>query len=343
MADKRPHFICCGRGCSNYGLGLLVLLLKKNKNMGGGSIFENVMFMILASQIGALAKLLANILLSVFFTKRVLLGEEQFAILEDLLEKKGYCSNRTKYNKPADGIHFLWAEKLICFKETSYNEMYGGVNRRSYTVYILRIPSSLVTQFNKFIAEGDVTDISVCYANQITLHRTSVTTLKEIPLPIAKVWQNNVVQEVMALFQKKERASLIVSGPTGIGKTSVASFLAVALKERQWSADPVVVFFDPTAKGFDLFPQITPKKETVCILVIDEYDCVIKYAEEGKECESASDGNSMAKSATTWLSTLDRLAKTRFIILLATTNEKLDNLNSRYIRDGRFDLKFTQE
>jgi hypothetical protein len=276
------------------------------------------------------------LIMFIFATKRSVDSTLQIQTLDQELISHGYCSNISNRD-PGVGVHFRFCPYgiLICIKnkrETEYISAY------SYNIYIIG-PKSLVMWYDDFIERTSDGDIEVCYCTQAALYRSNFTKMREIPLGNTRKWQGPVVDTMIKDFRAHKRASCIITGDTGIGKTSIGSLISSQLKEHGLSKKPTVFFMDCTAKGFDIFSYIAPTRDTVCILMLDEYDLIVAHAEGQKDGES--EGQSMAKSRSAWLGTMDRFAKTRYVIVVATTNVPIESIDSRYVRDGRFDNKFT--
>ena len=78
-----------------------------------------------------------------------------------------------------------------------------------------------------------------------------------------------------------------------------------------------------------------PQPTRPVILLIDEIETAISAAERNSEIRS--DSVSLARNRPALLHVLDRLGMTCYVIVLATTNRRPDELEAAYIREGRFD------
>jgi len=127
-----------------------------------------------------------------------------------------------------------------------------------------------------------------------------------------------------------------VTGEQGIGKTALSDLFACALKAI--GADPIVVkSFDPTAGMLTIDPIIEiPTSQSPVILLIDEYPNVIKASEETNK-DNKKQG--LTNSRGSWLSLMDRLAEMPYLIVIATGNVKLAELDPAYVREGRFHIR----
>lgn len=132
-------------------------------------------------------------------------------------------------------------------------------------------------------------------------------------------------------------ASALITGPPGTGKSCVADLVATRLKQP--GCEPVIVKgYNFGMQGCTLSDIIwTPTESNPVILLVDEYDASVLRAESGSEAGEAS---SLAKNRSTLLSALDRLSRTSYLILIATTNQEpawFAGPHQAYARAGRFD------
>jgi hypothetical protein len=149
-------------------------------------------------------------------------------------------------------------------------------------VYIPRL-KFLVNKFDAMIQAGAESDLIIEYASQISAHQTSFTRVKEMPLGTPRTWQADATNQIVGAFEKSgfgQRCSVLVSGPPGIGKTSLGTFVGMELIKRKMGVTPIVFFFDPTAKGFDFFAALPTNDENIVVAMLDEYDAIVKVRRE---------------------------------------------------------------
>ena len=107
------------------------------------------------------------------------------------------------------------------------------------------------------------------------------------------------------------------------GKTEMGYFIAKAIKE-ELKRDPVLVRnVDLTAKGavFDDFTDIRIA-HTPSVLVVNEYDVAVRTADGLVERKGdKGETSSLADNKASLTNLLDRMERTRFLVLLATTND----------------------
>lgn len=304
------------------------------------TLIWNVVALNISNQFSSLISRLFSLFIHLFATTRTVTTVEQQSIVDRELQLRGYCTN-VQDHKPGEGLHVIFSmSKLILFHKTArYSNQYNAA-WYTYTVYIFG-SSAHVKEFDRLIDSEEAGEVNVCYCSQVSLYNSSTMNLREIRLDVPKPWQKTVIDMILNEFKRNRRTSIIISGESGTGKTSIGSILSTELKNLDSPIKSRVYFMDPTSKGFDLFRAIIPAIDDIVILMLDEYDAIVNHAEH--ELDGDGEGSSMAKSRSSWLCVMDRLAKTRFVIVIATTNVSLDSIDERYIRDGRFDLRYTVE
>ncbi len=136
---------------------------------------------------------------------------------------------------------------------------------------------------------------------------------------------------------------MLVCGPTGTGKSTLGELLAVSLKEGLSIQTEVVKNMDLTLKGLlleDVFA--TPTLGSPVVLMLDEFDATIEHAESTNSDTEKGEGTSLAATPTSLLSLLDRLNRTPYLIVIATSNRTVEEMTTgvygRYTREGRIDV-----
>lgn len=280
-----------------------------------------------------------------FVTVRIVEFTQDVTTLEKHMRTFAYTTSKTTRGLPGNGMHFLPVFAAVCYKTTVVSAYNGSRCQLYYNVYIPRL-KFLVDKFDAMIQAGAESDLIIEYASQISAHQTSFTRVKEMPLGTPRTWQADATNQIVGAFEKSgfgQRCSVLVSGPPGIGKTSLGTFVGMELIKRKMGVTPIVFFFDPTAKGFDFFAALPTGDEDIVVAMLDEYDAIVKYAESGVEQQGNSEYQSMARSENAWLAYLDRLGRTRKVILIATTNTPISELPQKYVRPGRLDIHITAD
>lgn len=144
-------------------------------------------------------------------------------------------------------------------------------------------------------------------------------------------------EQCIQLIKKSNAKSVLLCGDPGVGKTNVSIFLG---KERNAH---IVFGYDLTASGvsLDTLWRLDPTEDKPVILVLDEIDGAFACAERN---EPSIKYRNLAQNKTAFNSLFDRFERTRNLIILATSNKSMKELEGRYpsyIRKGRFDLCVT--
>jgi hypothetical protein len=157
--------------------------------------------------------------------------------------------------------------------------------------------------------------------------------------------QQKVLDKLCEIYKKrieepdadfpKFSLSIMLFGPPGVGKSSVARLLAWELKAR------LILGCDLTDHMFTMRSIYNLSKNETTIVVFDEIDRAFEYAEYEKENIKL---RSYAKNKQSLTGIFDRLEYVDNYITLATTNCTYEKINEKYpwyIRKGRFDIKIT--
>jgi len=143
---------------------------------------------------------------------------------------------------------------------------------------------------------------------------------------------------------KTKNATILISGGSGLGKSSVAFGITQILK-RRLGVDPYLIKgFNVNSEEMQYHPIInhySPKRESPVILLLDEFDIALKNA----NLPESSDNNAHAISAnkTNMNNFLDAINDEQYLITVATTNMSLAEINNQfgvYCRKGRFNKHF---
>jgi hypothetical protein len=262
----------------------------------------------------------------------------QVGTLDAEIGRAGICSSRRAGSKgtPADGIHFIFLRELV-FAVRASAESSRGDKHSTYTLYVF---GSAARAALEVLVAGDPMDICVRYIYAPTPWKVDKATVRETP-PGAKMRaiQATIVRNIIADYKKTRRASVIVAGQSGIGKTCIGDFLATEMR-KQMGVDPVVVKqLDLTTAGVSVSEVIgQPTASQPIVLVFDEFDATIVHAEG--EGDKKGDCRSIAANRGSLLGFLDRLGASRHVIVIATTNRKIIDLDTAYVRPGRFNRQF---
>lgn len=292
--------------------------------------------------LGLVPKFLEAVLwLIVRLTTHVVVINEltQVSNMDRLLAGIGWCSPSRLVGPtclPADGAHLLFMRgPAIAIRETSIQGR-GDVTRK-YTIYATGSASRAI-QAN---LTGDPRDVTCRYVYAPAPWRTSTVTVQCTPPPSSYKWQKRAVNLLLSRYKSANYVTALVSGGAGVGKSTLGELLSVAIKTSLNVAPEVVKNMDLTAKGLLLEDAFdTPTQLTPVILMLDEFNATIDAAEK---CDKPNqrEGASLAETPTSLLTLLDRVGRTRHLIVIATTNTPLEQMQEgiyqRYTRKGRLD------
>ena len=266
----------------------------------------------------------------------------QRSALDRYIAKHGWCSARVfDYSgMPSDGYHIVFTMNgkwptgiLVAIKWMEDHHM------QRYTLYwcgagIKNIRLQII---------GDPNTIAIINVNVAGPLRISSDISHAKPPAKEKAWQKIVIDQIMSAYATNGRASYLVCGFPGCGKSTLGELVAKRLKGP--GVIPYVIKnVDLTTPGLLLCDCYDyPTSSTPVIFMLDEYDCAATYAERditkttGNGCESIA----LANTPTLLLSTMDQLARTKSLIVIATSNLPLEKIRAepftRYTRIGRLD------
>ena len=185
---------------------------------------------------------------------------------------------------------------------------------------------------------GDPKDIPVKVISKIG-YNANIMAVNEVPP--TDVWPSSdaATDHIIELYESQGRASVVMCGPPGAGKSTLAIVLAAKLKKKKY-IPRVYSGFDPSTPGV-AWSQVIPRgyPQSPIIVTLDEFDKVIEYAQSRiEETGNRSGDNSHARNISTLHSFLDTLAKMQSLIIIATSNCSVtDDIWSVSARKGRFD------
>lgn len=282
---------------------------------------------------------LARTLLGAIATVIVVREQAQVSSLDRILAEMGWCTARTLSpgRPPAEGCHFLFLRGPVVALRTRATSARGD-ERSAYELYTF---GAAAAQAVSARLSGDPRDITLRYVYAPAPWRTCTVTTRAAPPPRAHPWQDQVIRQIESAFATNGRASALVCGAPGLGKSTLGELLADALQSRSRLAAEVVKNLDLTARGLlleDVYD--TPVPNSPVILVLDEFDAAVEYAERAERGDG--EAAALAETPTVLLTLLDRLGRTPHLIVLATSNRPLSEMTTgrfaRYTRAGRLDL-----
>lgn len=259
----------------------------------------------------------------------------------------------TPMKVPSNTWHIRWDCGILVAVRYEIDRNYREANDHAYILYGVKYTVNRLLK--KISNEMTNNEYCVKVANLDSTHgwRTSFMIQDEL-LPSVNMykWQSEIVEHIAKVYLErihgnfkeypKKSVSALIMGPSNLGKSNVDRYLARYLQDNN-SLNPIVVKgYDLTQEGLSLSDvwDLKPSKEAPVILTFDEIDKAFKNADKD---EVSKDGSkSLAQNKTTLNNLLDFLERSKYIIVLATTNETYQNLQKTYpsyIREGRFDFR----
>lgn len=265
----------------------------------------------------------------------------QRSALDRYIAKHGWCSTRMfDYSRtPDEGFHIVithrgmwptgilvahkWCDEDGCERYTLY---YSGRGVEDIRRQVIGDPNA-ITILNVYVASPT---------------RISVDSSQLIPPAKEKAWQKIVVDQIVSAYASHGRASFLVCGYPGCGKSTLGILVAKRL-HGVGVIPEVIANADLTTPGLlleDLYSR--PTVSTPIILMLDEYDCAADYAERDTSKSNSSGSIALANTPTLLLSTIDQMARTQNLVVIATSNLPLKKMRAdpyaRYTRIGRLDM-----
>lgn len=281
---------------------------------------------------------------------------------------------------------FIREIDMFVMKEKSM-EQRGG-----YVVDVVRIPMNNIYSFNKqtekgyMILQKELVDDKISYTIDIvgTYYNSIIDSIlngnaDRVRVVVCSVISDNIFVRSMekmppenmypsqekiinfiinAYSTNNKNVTVLISGSSGCGKSTVALWLAQIMK-RRLSVDPYLIKgFNLNCKEMQYHPIInhySPKNNSPVILLLDEFDVAMNNTNNdnggnGNDNNNNNNynnynNNAIAISAnkTNMNNFLDSINDEQYLITIATTNMTLNNINKHfavYCRYGRFNKHF---
>jgi hypothetical protein len=156
--------------------------------------------------------------------------------------------------------------------------------------------------------------------------------------------QGPIVEDIIHIYKKKERATIFIHGVTCAGKSSIGYLLAKELKGHFCHT------FKPTDPGdsfcnliHELNGRGNEDLDAPLIIVLEEVNEIIGYI-HNKSLKRHSEMPISVYDKSSWCNFLDDMIFYKNIILLLTSNESkelIDSIDPAYLREGRIDAVFS--
>jgi hypothetical protein len=145
--------------------------------------------------------------------------------------------------------------------------------------------------------------------------------------------QKEIVEDIIAVYNKQQRATVFIHGITGAGKSTLGYLIA------KYTSGVYCHSFNPTDPGdalTSLIMDIGPR-DTPIIIVLEETDIIINAVHK-ETITKHVEMPTQIYNKSSWSTFLDDMIFYKGIILILTSNtskEKIDKLDTSYLREGR--------
>ena len=154
--------------------------------------------------------------------------------------------------------------------------------------------------------------------------------------------QGPIVDDIVSIYNKKNRASAFIHGVTLAGKSSIGYLVAKALKGNYCHT------FNPTEPGdsfSNMLSEISGRneEEKPLVIVMEEANELIE-AVHNKTVKRHIEVSTQIKDKSSWCGFLDDMIFYKNIVLILTSNESkehIDKMDPAYLRKGRIDETYS--
>ena len=258
-----------------------------------------------------------------------------------LIEKGNYVADVVSV--PMNSIYTLTSKG-----ETGYIIIKREASKdKDKKIYIIDIVGKFYNDKLKTILYGDANRIKVVHCT-ILNHQINVRLMNKLPLDQIYNGQKIIIDYVINTYtsKKTKNVTILVSGPTGVGKSTLA--LLIAQKIKELGIDPYLIKgFNVMAEEMQYHPIIghySPKSTEPIILLLDEFDIAMQNADAPIDHQHGKrESLAIAANKTNLNNFLDTINDESFLITVVTTNATINDLNATYgvyCRKGRFDKHF---
>lgn len=145
--------------------------------------------------------------------------------------------------------------------------------------------------------------------------------------------QQDIVDDILSIYNKQQRATVFIHGVTGAGKSTIGFLLA------KYTSGVYCHSFNPTDPGDNLTSLLMDigTVETPIIIVLEESDIIIESIHH-ESIVKHIEMPTLIHNKTSWSTFLDDMVFYKGVMLVLTSNtskEDIDKIDSSYLRDGR--------
>jgi hypothetical protein len=309
-------------------------------------MFDTVLTIVIANLLAPWIAQLVDLLLSIVFTIYCTGDDEQVTTMDEILMKRGYClyqyipPHESRTGVPAGGVHFMFINYgFICAIKIGSPQV-DGVMKFQYKLYIFGTGARNAVKkiYNK---QGKILTMKIYKPNEYST--TIITEYLQDNLIIAYDWQQKLADEMMEFYHTKQNCKILISGGSGVGKTTMGDIIYRSLVNKGKSPC-LCQNFDLTTPGLLLdnaFGCFQLSEQEPLILMLDEFDCAVKNAMS--DVALKDDKWCLAKNKSTLNQFLDRVARLQYLIVIATSNMRIEEFDANYhwfVRLGRFNIRY---
>jgi len=151
--------------------------------------------------------------------------------------------------------------------------------------------------------------------------------------------QGPILEKIVELYQKQQRATIFLHGESGTGKSSIGYLLAKQLKGFYCHT------FNPSEPGDQISNLIVDmqREDEPIVLVLEEIDTLL-YSIHEQEIVKHPEIPISVYNKSTWSSFLDDMIFYKNMIVILTSNtskDEIDKLDDSYLRKGRIHASYT--
>lgn len=307
------------------------------------NIFESLIAIALAGLAPILFTFVFRFLVAILTHEIHAVEKSEISNLDTYLKYRGTLIASYSDGRPSDGYHMVFDKGWIVYRTTKTAGR-DSHEIASYKIYVVKWFYACDELCNLLTSSKPKT-VKTRYIYSPTPYRTEVETLPQHRDFESYKWQTDVAEQLIEDYNRCSRASIILHGKPGLGKTTLGFIVAELLNASPNMVEATLVAnFDPTSPGLLLSAawRSPPSRTRPVVLMLNEYDTIVKFCEADKK-QSAREGLSLANSKNSFTSLLDRLSATDNLIVIATMNGN-DILNDDkyqpYVRKGRFNINY---
>jgi hypothetical protein len=233
---------------------------------------------------------------------------------------------------------YFWSKKSMGYINTQEDTL-TIITTPSYYQKITTIDDKTI-EVKEYVPPPPVNKIVVhlrrgSYAN-FYYPRMSMDISHIHPLPSQRVIMDNI----LSIYNKQQRATLFIHGVTGAGKSTIGMLLAKHLSGVYCHTfNPI----DPGDSLSSLMIDISKDEDEPTIVVIEEVDIILRAIHNNTVTKHAK-LPTLVHNKPSWSNFMDDLILYKGLILILTSNtpkEEIDEWDTSYLREGRIHAHYS--